>query len=122
GTIVSNAFPTPIQMVLDADVNVPPPPPGVFYSTANVPAHVIPAGAIGNIAKQENPTTGFKYTTTDSSGYLVQVQNNSPFTGGTDPQPYSSVQKSDIDNAANDLISANTPNAQNAQQVVRGQV
>jgi hypothetical protein len=45
--------------------------------------------------------------------------SDSTFTGGKDPQPYSFVQRSDIDNAANSLISANTPDA---QQVLQGQV
>lgn len=49
----------------------------------------------------------------------MQVQNNSPFTGGQDPQSYTYVQQSDIDNAANTLISANTPDA---QQVLQGQI
>lgn len=119
GTMLSNTFPTPIQMVLDADVYVPPPSAGQFYATADVPATVMPTGAIGNIPKEENPATGFKYTTTDSSGYTVQVQNNSPFTGGQDPQSYTYVQQSDIDNAANTLISENTPDA---RQALQGQV
>lgn len=33
------------------------------------------------------------------------------FTGGTDPQPYTVVAQSDIDGAANSLIQANQPNA-----------
>lgn len=119
GTILSNTLPTPIQMVLDADVYVPPPPAGQFYSTADVPAHVIPVGTIGNIPTEDTPVKGFKYRTTDSSGYIVQVQNDSPFTGGQDPQTYSVVQQSDIDGAAQALEQANTPNV---QQVLQPQV
>jgi hypothetical protein len=37
------------------------------------------------------------------------VQNNTSFTGGQDAQTYTSVQQSDIDNAANTLESANKP-------------
>jgi hypothetical protein len=102
GQTFSNGLPTPIQMVLDADVSVPPPPPGVFYSTAMVPGHVIPVGTIGNIPKEESPQ-GFKYSTNDSNGHIVQIQNDSPFTGGQDPQTYAVVKQSDIDTAANSL-------------------
>jgi hypothetical protein len=111
GTTFSNTFPTPIQMVLDADVNVSPPPPGVFYSRADVPAHVIPVGTIGNIPKEENPATGFKYVINDSSGYIVEIINNFPFTGGTDPQTSTVVQQSDIDTAANSLTASTRQNA-----------
>jgi ABC-type amino acid transport substrate-binding protein len=99
-------------MQLDETVTVP--PGGATLAAA----HVVEFGTIGNIS-----TLGFQNQCNDISNCgqapVHDIFNDSPFTGGADPQTYTFVQQSDIDNAANDLISANSPNA---QQVLQGQV
>jgi hypothetical protein len=94
----------PIHMVLDQTLTIP-----ANSGNRTVRAHVQEAGTIGNIT-----TNGFAYR--DNT---LDIFNDVPFTGGTDPQPYTYVQQSDINNAANSLISANQPNA---QQVLQSQV
>lgn len=49
-------------------------------------------------------------------GYCWAVFNNGAFTGGTDPQPYTIVAQSDIDNALNSI------NQPDAQQVLQGEI
>jgi serine/threonine protein kinase len=50
------------------------------------------------------------------SGYCWAVFNNGAFTGGTDPQPYTIVAQSDIDNAVNSI------NQPDAQQTLQGEI
>jgi hypothetical protein len=94
----------PIHMVLDQTVTI-----AANSGNRTVRAHVQEAGTIGNIA-----TNGFAYR--DNT---LDIFNDVTFSGGTDPQPYTYVQQSDINNAANSLISANQPNP---QQVLQPQV
>ncbi len=95
-----------IHMVVDQAVSLPP-----GGANRTIPGHVQEAGTIGNITS----IGAFGYV---DSGVL-SVRPASAFSGGTDPQPYTYVQQSDINNAANSLISANQPNA---QQVLQPQV
>ncbi len=94
-----------IHMVVDQAVSLPP-----GGANRTIPGHVQEAGTIGNIAPGS-----FAYL---NSGVL-SVRPASAFSGGTDPQPYTYVQQSDINNAANSLISANQPDP---QQVLQPQV
>ena len=102
-----------IQIMLDTGVTVPG-CSSTSCGSANVNAIVVQPGAIGNVG-----TTGAFYFCSDgtcnsANEWFVEIA--SAFTGGTDPQPYTYVQQSDIDNAANALIAANKPDAQRVLQ------
>jgi hypothetical protein len=74
----------------------------------DVPSIATVAGTIGNI-----PANCFQPLFSCPPFCLpVPWVNNAPFTGGQDPQIYTAVQQSDINNAANSLEQANTPNPQ----------
>jgi VCBS repeat-containing protein len=77
------------------------------YTT--VSAHAVKAGAGGNIAAKDinQPYQGY------------DIDNDAAFTGGQDAQTYSVVQHSDIDGAANPLVTSLT---QSAQQSLKGKV
>ncbi len=98
-----------LSMMLDATVTV------ASSGTATVPAHVVQVGTKGNIASESwcAPVCGA------SPGGSWRAYNTSPFSGGQDPQPYTAVQQSDIDDAVSALETNNTPNA---QQVLQEQV
>jgi VCBS repeat-containing protein len=81
------------------------------YSTATVPAHTIQTGSTVNITRQ----AVYAWDNVDGWG----VENDQAFTGGQNAQTYTAVQQSDIDNTANALINANTPDA---QQVLQPQI
>ena len=102
-----------ITMVLDADVVLPP------SGDITVPGRVAQAGSAGNIAVGDfcSPVCGA------SPGGYYRVTNSTSFTGGQDAQTYQAVAQSDIDGAANPLISTLTSSAQNAvqQQVTSSQ-
>jgi VCBS repeat-containing protein len=87
------------------------------YTT--VAAHVAEVGPVGNFPGGNCPvgSTQGTFDYVDSANH--EIRDWSAFSGGTDPQTYTAVAQSDIDNAANNLISANQPNA---QQVVQGQL
>lgn len=102
-----------VQMTFEATITVP-----GDGTSVTVPAEVVQIGTIGNISQ----IRGWTHYGAYGDPAPLDIDNSTPFTGGTDSQPYSYVQQSDIDTAANDLVSANTPNAQDAQQVVQGQV
>jgi len=106
GTIFTDA--NGIQVVNDQSAVIPaaqPPSEG----SAIASAHVVTAGASGNI-----PAFDFNTVSCCFSG--VTVANTTVFHGGQDPQKYSFVQQSDIDDAANSLKTALTPSAQKALQ------
>jgi VCBS repeat-containing protein len=101
--------PGTIQMVLDATVTVP------GGGTAPVAAHNAQVGTVGNIASRAfcAPVCGA------SPGGSWRAWNDNPFTGGQDPHAYTYVQQSDIDGAANSMVSALAPGT---QQGVQGKV
>jgi VCBS repeat-containing protein len=114
-------------IVLDAPATLPAvPPPGNNYPKVLVPGHVQQVGTSGNA--QPSSCFAFIYhnvsncpgTTYGNVCWAIAAGSVTiPLTGGTDPQPYTAVAQSDIDGAANSLINANQPDA---QQVVQGQV
>jgi VCBS repeat-containing protein len=114
-----------LTIVLDASANLPKASPsGPPYPYAIVSGHVQQAGSIGNFSN--NGCHGLVYygpascpSNVTGGGVCWSINSDSPFTGGTDPKPYTAVAQSDIDGAANSLITANQPDA---QQVVQGQV
>jgi serine/threonine protein kinase len=128
-TYVNNSgcpAPNSIVMVLDASVSLPAAPSLGNYSSTIVPAHVQQVGTIGNFAHFSSsnsvplvPQSGcatFVYLSGSCPGApgnicLDIASTQGSFTGGTDPQPYTVVAQSDIDGAANSLIQANQPNA-----------
>jgi hypothetical protein len=118
GEVFPNQKPSPaIEMQLDETVTV-----GPGSAVDNVSAHVVEFGTIGNIFPCCGPHPSFQNQCTFqisscSQGY--DIFSDSTFTGGKDPQTYSVVQQSDIDNAAEALEQANTPDA---QQVLHDQV
>jgi hypothetical protein len=110
-----------IVLVLDARVSLP-----AGNNTTTVQAHVQQAGTAGNFPAKVTCNTPLSVAAfnwgngVDCGGHFcVLIFATSDFTGGTDPQTYTAVAQSDIDNAANNLINQNQPNA---QQVVQGQL
>jgi VCBS repeat-containing protein len=126
--------PSSLVVVLDANVNLPVAPSGSYVSTT-APGHVQQVGSVGNFTyaafhsnalSSTSPTTPlsgcstFGYTYGNcGGGPCWGVFSYGAFTGGTDPQTVTVVSQSDINSAANSLIQANQPNA---QQVVQGQL
>jgi serine/threonine protein kinase len=108
-------------MVLDAPVSLAPAPSGGKTYTI-IPGHIQQVGSIGNFTNCEGWNIfGPANCPGSSAGASLcwVIASRGDFTGGTDPQPYTAVQQSDIDGAAHSLIQANQPNA---QQVVQGQL
>ena len=77
--------------------------------TVTVPAHAITTGSAGNI-----PFGALKGS---CCGNGIAVENQA-FSGGQDPQHYTVVQQSDIDNVANPLLN---PTEQSALNTLKGQ-
>jgi serine/threonine protein kinase len=108
-----------IHMVLDATVTLQP------NGSERISAHILEVGTVGNIPQVfPNGCLGFSTfgpsgPTCDPTGGCWSLANDRTFTGGQDPQTYTAVAQSDIDNTANALEAANQPNA---QQVLAGQV
>ncbi len=75
--------------------------------STTVSAHAVKAGTSGNIPANDMDQP--------YQGYVVN--NDAAFTGGQDAQTYTVVQQSDIDGAANPLVSSLT---QTAQQSLKG--
>ena len=133
--------PNSLVMVLDASVTLSPAPSVSNPSTTTVPAHVQQVGTIGNfvhlgsnsfpLAPQSGCST-FVYLSGSCPGapgnICLDLASMGHFTGGTDPQPYTVVAQSDIDNAAATLEQNNQPNAglevgsqlQNGEQEIGG--
>ena len=74
------------------------------FGTAITPAHVIQAGSAGNLSARAISTRCC------GSQFLTAI-NTTPFSGGQDERYYSYAQTSDIQNAANDLLAALSPQA-----------
>ncbi len=91
-----------IQVATDVDVTA-----SGCYTT--VSAHAVKAGTSGNIPANDMDQP--------YQGYVVN--NDAAFTGGQDAQTYTVVLQSDIDGAANPLVSSLT---QSAQQSLKGKV
>lgn len=107
GSVYDNTkIPPFFHMVLDATETVPPAPSNTTWSQRCGPAHVLEVGTIGNNGFNSNQGGTLSYS----------VFNNPAFNNGKDPQNYVAVQQSDINNAANALINANSPNAQQSLQ------
>lgn len=125
----SGCTPSSLQVVLDGNLNLAAAPPG-SYTSGTVPGHVNQVGSGGNfpylayhtLRSPAAPLSGcspFGYESGACGGapsYCWGIFNQGPFTGGTDPQTYPVVTQSDIDNAANSLIQANQPDAQQLLQ------
>lgn len=111
GTVFPNQLTPPvIDVQLDQDVTLP---PGGF--TDGVAAHVVEVGTIGNLpGRCCGPGPNFKNecaSIISNCGQAHDIFNDSPFTGGTDPQSYTTVQQSDIDTAANSLTASTRQSA-----------
>jgi serine/threonine protein kinase len=91
-----------VQVTTDVDVTA-----SGCYTT--VSAHAVKAGISGNIPANDMDQP--------YQGYVIN--NDAAFTGGKDAQTYTIVQQSDIDGAANPLVSSLT---QSAQQSLKGEV
>ncbi len=104
-----------LDLILTVDV-------GAINAPVNVAAVAAQAGASGNF-----PSTwpNWNWTASSCSGSppcadsSFTAQSTGPFTGGQDARTVSIVQQSDINNAANSLISADQPYP---QQMMQGQV
>ena len=72
-------------------------PPGTLSRTgsASVPAHILPAGAQGNIA-----ASTLNGLCSECHGVSIAVQNTQPFSGGQDAQNYTIVSQVDLDSVA----------------------
>ncbi len=118
GTILTNTqgcTAQGLQVSLDSNVYVPAYSGNGPWPTTTVSIHVVQQGVTGNIQDCNSTDHAFLNLT-----YTFEAYNLSGgFNGGTDPQSYTYVQQSDIDNATNALISANTPDA---RQALQGQV
>ncbi|WP_069802947.1 baseplate J/gp47 family protein [Thermogemmatispora onikobensis] len=93
GTILSDQ--RGVQVITDQTASLPAATPPV-ESSANVLAHALQPGSQGNL-----PAFAFHTVSCCSSG--ITVQNSLAFSGGADPQPYTYVQQSDIDQASTAL-------------------
>ncbi|WP_376796791.1 protein kinase [Thermogemmatispora sp.] len=82
-----------VEVSIDADVAIPPGNPPNF-GQISVSAHAVNPGSSGNI-----PALSINQFCC-SSDQTITVKNLQPFTGGQDPQSYTFVQQSDLDNAA----------------------
>ncbi|WP_322480573.1 baseplate J/gp47 family protein [Thermogemmatispora sp.] len=90
GTILSGQ--SGIQVVTDEAALLPAAMPPLESSTS-VPAHALQPGSQGNL-----PAFAFRAFPCCANG--ITVQNPLAFSGGADPQPYTYVQQSDIDQAS----------------------
>jgi len=108
GTVFNGDSGMSVQMMIDAPVTVP------GWSGHNVyvfaPAHVVQVGTMGNMSAV---TTWHQYGDDNNSPPQRQldIDNSTPFTGGTDPQTYKVVAQSDIDTAANALKASTSQSA-----------
>ncbi|WP_069804139.1 protein kinase domain-containing protein [Thermogemmatispora onikobensis] len=82
-----------VKVSIDADISIPAGNPPNF-GQISVSAHAVNAGSAGNI--KALAINQFCCTSDET----ITVKNLQPFTGGQDPQSYTFVQQSDIDNAA----------------------
>ncbi len=117
---VVNCGDSPEDIVLDATVTVPAASGSAKgYGVAYAPAHVLQPGASGNIPGA-TPSDGRcfyflwaqgKKCTPGYFSHCWTIEPAGPFTGGQDAYSGLAIQQSDIDSAANSLISAHQPDA-----------
>jgi VCBS repeat-containing protein len=107
-----------LHLVVDQTVTIPP-YPATKYHIFGIPAHVQEGGTIGNFNASCSGIDCFDYS---NNLETLFIGSDSAFTGGTDPHSYTYIQQSDIDNAANALISADLPGSQQAQQMLQPQI
>ena len=86
-----------IQIANDGLVSIPAGNPNSGYGHTTVSAHAVNVGVKGNISAGD-----FSNVPCCGSG-SVGISYSSAFTGGQDPQNFTAVQQSDVDNAANPL-------------------
>jgi hypothetical protein len=96
-----------MKVITDATAYLP-----AGNNSASVPAHVEPAGTAGNL-----PAGAVNQYCCSEALDILAV--SSAFTGGQDPQSFTYVQQSDIENAANPLKASL---AQQAQQQFQRQI
>jgi hypothetical protein len=111
-TLPNNQGSANVSIVLDASIFIPASPPGQCTLIVFAPGHVAQVGTVGNIAAG---TWGWC-----SSGCGVIATNSSDFTGGVDPQSYTFVRQSDINNEVA-ALEANPPDPQQALQPQLGE-
>jgi serine/threonine protein kinase len=85
-----------ISIVTDDTASMPPSPDLDHRATSTVPAHVLQPGSTGNL-----PAGALNQYCCDEALAIQAI--NGPFTGGQDPQPYTYIQQSDLDNVVNPL-------------------
>ncbi|WP_052887882.1 baseplate J/gp47 family protein [Thermogemmatispora carboxidivorans] len=90
GTILSDQ--RGVQVITDQTASLPAATPPV-ESSASVPAYALQPGSQGNLP-------AFAFHAVACCGNGITVQNSLAFSGGADPQPYTYVQQSDIDQAS----------------------
>ncbi|HEU5366882.1 MAG TPA: hypothetical protein VFU69_00395, partial [Ktedonobacterales bacterium] len=120
---VVNCGDSPEDIVLDATVTVPAAGGSAAgYGVAHAPGHVLQPGASGNIPGFTGDKGCVYFLWAEGKcdpGYFHHCWTIAPadkFTGGQDTYDGPAVQQSDIDNAANSLISAHQPDAQHVLQ------
>ena len=109
GTVITGG--NGVAVISNAPAYIPAAVFGGGYGTASVGAHAVNIGASGNIG-----TLDISKTCCGSNS--VFVRNLGAFGGGQDPQHYTAVQQSDIDNVANPLVN---PTEQSALTSLKGQ-
>ncbi len=102
------SYMAPEQWEGDATETLPPAPSSNTWSQQCGPAHVLEIGTIGNNIFNSNQF--------GTASYSVFTNSSMVFTNGKDSQNYVEVQQSDIDTAANALVQADSPNAQQLLQ------
>lgn len=110
GTVFTDA--RGVQIANDILAYIPAANPNSGFGRVTVPAHAITSGSRGNIQ-------AFDFSNMICcANSSVEVSNTVAFNGGQDPQKYTAVQQSDIDNAANPL---KQPLSQSALSSLKGQ-
>lgn len=110
GTVIAGR--SGVEIITNAPAVIPAAVFGGGYGTTSVSAHAVNIGANGNIGALD-----ISKTCCSSGGFIV-VRNLGAFSGGQDPQHYTAVQQSDIDNVANPLVN---PTEQSALNSLKGQ-
>jgi hypothetical protein len=105
-----------IEIETNQSANLPYPHGGATPVT--VSARAVNAGSSGNIRVNDINQT-YELCCEQGNKIPIIVYNTASYTGGQDAQNYPIVQQSDINNSANVLIAANTPNP---QQVMQAQI
>jgi hypothetical protein len=109
GTVITGN--SGVAVITNAAAYIPAAVFGGGYGTTSVSAHAVNIGASGNIGALD-----ISKTCCGSSS--VVVRNLGAFSGGQDPQHYTAVQQSDIDNVANPLLN---PTEQSALTTLKGE-